>query len=74
VPPRVTRIAPEHVLESGPGGRCHHCLGTVYRVCVKGEDGAERWVPAELVGDHFELHDCTPKAWHASPVTSKVLG
>lgn len=74
MPPRITHIAPELVLASRQGGRCPHCLGAIYLICVEGQDGAELWAPAERCGAHFELHDCTPKAWHAVPIVSKVLG
>jgi hypothetical protein len=49
------------------GGRCVHCLAPVLEVILAGE-----WVPAELVADHYELHDCQPRAWHAVPASQPV--
>jgi hypothetical protein len=71
MPPR-SQIAPELILAVGPGGRCPSCLGVVVRICLEGEDGVDRWMPADRVGDAFEVHDCQPRGWYPGPASQKV--
>jgi hypothetical protein len=70
VSPRARVIASASVLAVRSGGRCPHRLGAIYKVSV---GQAAEWLPAELVGDHYEVHDCVPRAWHPVPIVSKVL-
>jgi hypothetical protein len=66
VSPRARVLALESVVASR-GARCEHCLGAIYEICV-----GQEWFPAELVGAHFEPHDCVPRAWYPVPIVAKV--
>lgn len=50
------------------GDRCPHCLGVIALLTLN--DGRE--LVAELVGDHYERHDCLHRAWHAVPAGPRV--
>jgi hypothetical protein len=62
-------IAADRVVVVRSGGRCPHCLGAIREVLV-GQPG--EWLPVELVGSHYEIHDCQPRAWYAAPASQPV--